>query len=174
MGFRIGQGYDVHKLVSERKLILGGVDVPFEKGLAGHSDADVLTHAIMDALLGAAGMGDIGKTFPDTNPYYKDISSLKLLWEVGQYLSKAGWRVENIDSCVIAQAPKLSASRDEMQGNISAALGIPAALVNVKFTTEEGLGFTGAGEGIAAQAVCLISRESGVMGGKRALGAHSI
>jgi 2-C-methyl-D-erythritol 2,4-cyclodiphosphate synthase len=133
--------------------------MPFEKGLDGHSDADVLTHAIMDALLGAAGMGDIGQTFPPTNAYYKGISSLRLLWEVGQYLAKAGWRIENIDSTVVAQAPRLSLIRNEMQGNIAASLGIPASLVNVKFTTEEGLGFTGEGEGIAAHAVCLICRD---------------
>jgi len=160
MGFRIGQGYDVHRLVVGRKLILGGVEIPFGKGLDGHSDADVLTHAIMDALLGAAGMGDIGQSFPDTHPYYKNISSLRLLWEVGQYLTKAGWSVENVDSTVVAQAPRLQFLRKEMEGNLAASLGIPASLVNVKFSTEEGLGFTGEGEGIAAQAICLISRRS--------------
>ena len=158
MGFRVGQGYDVHRLVEGRKLVLGGVDIPYKRGLVGHSDADVLLHAIIDALLGAAGFGDIGQAFPDTNPYYFGISSLKLLWEVKQYLDKNGWNIENIDSCVIAQAPRLSHLRDEMEGNIAASLAIPAACVNVKFTTEEGLGFSGAGLGIAAQAVCLISR----------------
>jgi 2-C-methyl-D-erythritol 2,4-cyclodiphosphate synthase len=158
MSFRIGQGYDVHRLVHGRKLVLGGVEVPFEKGLEGHSDSDVVVHAIMDALLGAAGMGDIGQAFSDSNPCYKDISSLRLLWEVGQTLAKAGWMVENIDSTIIAQAPRLQILRKEMEGNIAAALGIPASLVSVKFTTEEGLGFTGKGEGMAAQSVCLITR----------------
>ena len=157
MGFRVGHGYDVHRLTEGRRLILGGVEIPFAKGLDGHSDADVLVHAVMDALLGAAGMGDVGQIFPDTNPFYKNISSLRLLWETGQYLIKAGWAVENVDSTVVAQAPRMQVLRKEMQGNISAALGIPASMVNVKFTTEEGLGFTGNGEGIAAHAVCLIS-----------------
>lgn len=157
MSLRVGQGYDVHRLVKGRKLILGGVEIPFSKGLEGHSDADVLVHAVIDALLGAGGMGDIGQMFPDKNPYYKDISSLRLLWEVGQSLSRAGWRVENVDSTVIAQAPRLQILRKEMQGNIATALGIPASMVNVKFTTEEGMGFTGEGEGIAAHAVCLLN-----------------
>jgi len=157
MGFRIGQGYDVHQLVAGRKLILGGVEIPFTKGLLGHSDADVLVHAVLDSLLGAAGLGDMGQSFPDTNPYYKDISSLRLLWEVGQLLSKSGYRVENVDCTVVAQAPRLKVLRKEMEGNIATAVGIPAPMVNVKFTTEEGLGFTGKGEGIAAHAVCLIS-----------------
>jgi 2-C-methyl-D-erythritol 2,4-cyclodiphosphate synthase len=159
MGFRVGIGYDVHKLVEGRKLILGGVEIPFSKGLKGHSDADVLVHAIIDALIGAGGLGDIGQTFPDTNPYYKNISSLRLLWEVGQYLSKAGWQVENIDATLVAEAPRLLVLRKEMEGNIAAALGIAAFTVNVKFTTEEGLGFTGTGEGMAAHAVCLISKK---------------
>lgn len=158
MGFRIGHGYDVHRLEKNRRLVLGGVEIPFEKGLDGHSDADVLTHAIIDALLGAGGLGDIGRIFPDSNPFYKDISSLRLLWEVGQHLSKAGWQVENVDATVVAEAPRMAALREEMQVKIAAPLGIPASLVNVKFTTEEGLGFTGAGEGIAAHAVCLISK----------------
>ena len=161
MGFRVGHGYDVHRLVDGRRLIIGGVEIPFAKGLDGHSDADVLVHAVIDAILGAGGMGDIGQTFPDSNPYYKNISSLKLLWEVGQYLTKAGWLVENVDSTVVAQAPRMQILRKEMQGNIAAALGIPASMVNVKYTTEEGLGFTGVGEGIAAYAVCLI-RAKGV------------
>ncbi|MCL1842520.1 MAG: 2-C-methyl-D-erythritol 2,4-cyclodiphosphate synthase [Defluviitaleaceae bacterium] len=158
MSFRVGQGYDVHRLVEGRRLIIGGVEVPFAKGLLGHSDADVLTHAIMDALLGAGGFGDIGSIFPETSPNYKNITSLKLLWEVGQHLAKAGWQIENVDSTVIAEAPRMTILRNEMRGNIATALGIPASNVNVKFTTEEGLGFTGNGEGIAAQAVCLISR----------------
>jgi len=160
MRLRVGQGYDVHRLVVGRRLVLGGVEIPFEKGLEGHSDADVLTHAVMDALLGAAGMGDLGECFPDNQPQYKNISSLRLLWKVGQYLSKAGWYVENVDSTVVAQAPRLQVLRKEMEGNISTTLGIPASMVNVKFTTEEGMGFTGTGEGIAAHAVCLI-REKG-------------
>lgn len=160
MAFRVGQGYDVHRLVEGRRLILGGVEIPFEKGLLGHSNADVLTHAVIDALLGAGGFGDIGQLFPDTSPYYKDISSLCLLWEVGQCLSKAGWQVENVDATIVAQAPRLQVLRKEMQGNIAAALGIPTSKVNVKFTTEEGMGFTGAGEGIAAYAACLISDKS--------------
>jgi len=136
------------------------VEIPFEKGLDGHSDADVLVHAVMDALLGAAGMGDIGQLFPDTNPYYKGISSLRLLWEVGQSLSRGGWRVENVDCTVVAQAPRMQVLRKEMEGNIATALGIPASNVNVKYTTEEGMGFTGEGEGIAAHAVCLIGRSA--------------
>ncbi|MCL1842424.1 MAG: 2-C-methyl-D-erythritol 2,4-cyclodiphosphate synthase [Defluviitaleaceae bacterium] len=160
MGFRVGQGYDVHRLVAGRRLIIGGVEIPYEKGLLGHSDADVLVHAVIDALLGAAGMGDIGQIFPDASPYYKDISSLKLLWEVGQYLSKAGWNVENIDTTVVAEAPRMAVLRKEMRGKISAALGIPGSLVNVKFTTEEGLGITGSGEAIAAHAICLVSARS--------------
>jgi 2-C-methyl-D-erythritol 2,4-cyclodiphosphate synthase len=156
--YRIGQGYDVHRLVEGRRLVLGGVDIPYEKGLMGHSDADVLTHAIMDALLGAGGFGDIGQRFPDTHPNYKNISSLKLLWEVGQTLAKSGFRIENVDATVIAEAPRMQILRNEMQGNIATALGIPSYMVNIKFTTEEGLGFTGKGEGIAAQAACLISR----------------
>lgn len=156
MHFRIGQGYDVHRLVEDRKLILGGVDIPFEKGLLGHSDADVLTHAIIDALIGAAGLGDIGQHFPDTSAEYKNISSLKLLGMVKQLLNKNGWEIVNIDSTIVAQAPKLSPYRDEITNNIAATLNIPSTDVNVKAKTEEGLGFTGTGEGIAAQAVCLL------------------
>lgn len=154
---RIGTGYDVHRLVPERKLILGGVEIPFEKGLLGHSDADVLLHAVMDALLGAAAMGDIGKLFPDDDPTYKDISSILLLQLVGSALQKEMLWIENIDATVIAQAPKLRPYIDEMRENIANTLGISTSQVNVKATTEEGLGFTGAGEGIAAQAVALLS-----------------
>lgn len=158
MSFRVGQGYDVHRLEAGRRLILGGVEIPHEKGLLGHSDADVLVHAVMDALLGAGGLGDIGLSFEDTNPKYKNISSLRLLWDVMQMVRAVGWQVENVDTTVIAQAPKMCRYREQMRGNIATAIGIPVTAVNVKFTTEEGLGFTGKGEGIAAQAVCLISR----------------
>jgi len=159
MNFRIGQGYDAHRLVAGRKLILGGKEIPFHKGLCGHSDADVLSHAIIDALLGAAAIADIGELFPDTNEKYENISSMQLLWETSQYLAKLDYIIENIDSTIVAEAPKLSLYRNEMQGNISAALGISASSVSVKFTTEEGLGFTGTSEGIAAHAICLIRRE---------------
>ena len=154
---RIGMGYDVHKLVEGRKLILGGVEIPNEKGLLGHSDADVLLHAIMDALLGAAALGDIGKHFPDTDPAYKGISSIALLKEVGKILQENGYMIENIDSTVIAQRPKLLPYRPQMAENIAAALGIEKEQVSVKATTEEGLGFTGTGEGISAQAIALLS-----------------
>ncbi|MCL2361666.1 MAG: 2-C-methyl-D-erythritol 2,4-cyclodiphosphate synthase [Defluviitaleaceae bacterium] len=153
---RVGTGYDVHRLAENRKLILGGVDIPHEKGLLGHSDADVLTHAIMDALLGAAGLGDIGQHFPDTNPAYKDISSLCMLREVRKILEKESWGIENIDATIIAQAPRLSPYRDAMAQNIAKTLGIE--VVNIKATTEEGLGFTGTEQGIAAQAVVLLFR----------------
>ncbi|MCL2285932.1 MAG: 2-C-methyl-D-erythritol 2,4-cyclodiphosphate synthase [Firmicutes bacterium] len=158
MGLRVGQGYDVHKLVEGRKLVLGGVEIPYEKGLLGHSDADVLTHAIMDALVGAAGLGDIGRCFPDTDEKYKDISSLCLLADVKLLLEKDGWQVVNIDATVVAQAPKLLPYRSEMIENIANTLGMPEEDVNVKATTEEGLGFTGTGEGMAAYGVCLIDR----------------
>jgi 2-C-methyl-D-erythritol 2,4-cyclodiphosphate synthase len=154
---RIGHGYDVHKLVAERKLIIGGVDIPFEKGLLGHSDADVLTHAIMDALLGAATLGDIGLHFPDNDPAYKDADSIKLLEKVGDILESKLFVVDNIDATIIAQVPKMRPYIDTMRENIAKALKIPVSLVNVKATTEEGLGFTGVGEGIAAHAVCLLS-----------------
>ena len=154
---RIGHGYDVHKLVAERKLIIGGVDIPFEKGLLGHSDADVLTHAIMDALLGAAALGDIGLHLPDNDPTYKDADSIKLLEKVGDILESKLFVVDNIDATIIAQAPKMRPYIDTMRENIAKALRIPVSLVNVKATTEEGLGFTGTGEGIAAHAVCLLS-----------------
>jgi len=156
MNYRIGQGYDVHKLVAGRKLIVGGVEIPSQKGLLGHSDADVLTHAIIDALLGAAGLGDIGANFPDTNPLYKDVSSLQILWEVGKMIYKSGWQVQNIDATVVAEAPRMSGLRRAMQGNIATTLGISSNMVNVKFTTEEGLGFTGKEEGMSAQAICLL------------------
>ena len=148
---RIGTGYDVHRLAAGRKLILGGVTIPYERGLFGHSDADVLVHAIMDALLGAAGMGDIGIHFPDTDPQYEGISSLLLLKKVGGMLTNKGYKINNIDSTIVCQAPKLRPYIAEMEKNIALYLGIPEDRVNVKATTEERLGFTGSGEGIAAQ-----------------------
>lgn len=153
---RIGHGYDVHRLVGDRELILGGVCIPYEKGLLGHSDADVLTHAVMDALLGAAGLGDIGRYFPDTDPQYKGISSLKLLSCVAQKLFAAGYKVGNIDVTVIAQAPKLKDFIPQMQANLANTLGTEANRVNVKATTEEHLGFTGDGSGIACHSVCIL------------------
>ena len=153
---RVGQGYDVHRLVTGRKLILGGVEIPWEKGLLGHSDADVLTHAIMDALLGAAGMGDIGKAFPDTDPAWQDISSLLLLQRVMEQLQNQGYRVVNVDATLIAQAPKIAPYISSMREILACTMAIPAAQVNVKATTEEGLGFTGHGEGMSAMAVALI------------------
>ena len=154
---RVGMGYDVHKLVEGRKLILGGVEIPHTLGLLGHSDADVLLHAIMDALLGAAALGDIGKHFPDTDERYRGISSLKLLSHVGALLEEHQYVIENIDATVIAQKPKLRPFIEEMAGKIADTLGIEKTQVNVKATTEEHLGFTGREEGIASQAVCLIS-----------------
>ena len=154
---RIGQGYDVHRLVEGRKLILGGVEIPYEKGLLGHSDADVLLHAVMDALLGAAALGDIGQHFPDSDERYKGISSVELLKDVGKILQENGYLIENIDSTVIAQRPKLLPYRPQMAKNIADALGIEPDQVSVKATTEEGLGFTGTGEGISAQAIALLS-----------------
>ncbi len=154
---RIGQGYDVHRLVEGRRLILGGVEIPYEKGLLGHSDADVLLHAVMDALLGAAALGDIGQHFPDSDERYKGISSVELLKDVGKILQENGYLIENIDSTVIAQRPKLLPYRPQMAKNIADALGIEPDRVSVKATTEEGLGFTGAGEGISAQAIALLS-----------------
>ena len=153
---RIGHGYDVHRLVEGRKLILGGVDIPWERGLLGHSDADVLTHAVMDALTGAARLGDIGKLFPDTDPAYAGISSLKLLAEVGRLLNEQGYQVVNIDATLLAQAPKVGPYKQEMAENMARALGIQPDQVNVKATTEEGLGFTGDGSGMAAHAVVLL------------------
>lgn len=155
---RIGHGYDVHRLVPERKLILGGVEIPWDKGLLGHSDADVLVHAVMDALAGAARLGDIGKLFPDTDPAYKGISSLKLLGEVGRLLGERGFAVVNIDAALLAQAPKVAPYKAQMAENIAAALRIEPEQVNVKATTEEGLGFTGDGSGMAAHAVVLLER----------------
>ena len=153
---RIGHGYDVHRLVEGRKLILGGVALPWERGLLGHSDADVLTHAVMDALTGAARLGDIGKLFPDTDPAYAGISSLKLLAEVGRLLNERGYQVVNIDATLLAQAPKVGPYKQEMAENMARALGIQPDQVNVKATTEEGLGFTGDGSGMAAHAVVLL------------------
>ena len=153
---RIGHGYDVHRLVEGRKLILGGVDIPWEKGLLGHSDADVLVHAVMDALTGAARLGDIGKLFPDTDPAYAGISSLKLLSEVGRLLGEKGFAVVNIDATLLAQAPKVGPYKQAMAENMAAALGISPEQVKVKATTEEGLGFTGDGSGMAAHAVVLL------------------
>ena len=155
---RIGHGYDVHRLVEGRRLILGGVDIPWEKGLLGHSDADVLVHAVMDALSGAAHLGDIGKLFPDTDPAYAGISSVKLLTEVGRLLEKNGYTVVNIDTPLLAQAPKVGPNRQEMALNIANALHIEVAQVNIKATTEEGLGFTGDGSGMAAHAVVLLEK----------------
>lgn len=159
---RIGMGYDVHKLVEGRKLIIGGVEIPYEKGLLGHSDADVLLHAISDALLGAAALGDIGKHFPDTDPAYKGISSIVLLEHVGKLLEENCFFIENIDATIIAQAPKMRPHIDTMRENIAKALGISVEQVNVKATTEEGLGFTGTGEGISSQAICLLTSPVGV------------
>lgn len=155
---RIGHGYDVHRLVEGRRLILGGVDIPWEKGLLGHSDADVLVHAVMDALSGAARLGDIGKLFPDTDPAYAGISSVKLLTEVGRLLKKKGYTVVNIDATLLAQAPKVGPYRQEMALNIANALHIEVEQVNIKATTEEGLGFTGDGSGMAAHAVVLLEK----------------
>ena len=153
---RVGMGYDVHRLVENRKLILGGVEIPYEKGLIGHSDADVLVHAIMDALLGAAALGDIGKHFPDTDPNYEGISSIKLLTYVAELLEENHYIIENIDATVIAQKPKLRPYMEEMTEKIAGALGIEQNQLNLKATTEEGLGFTGSGEGMAAQAICCL------------------
>ena len=154
---RVGMGYDVHKLVEGRKLILGGVEIVHTLGLLGHSDADVLLHAIMDALLGAAALGDIGKHFPDTDPAYKGISSMKLLEHVGKLLEEKGYVIDNIDATIIAQKPKLRPYIEDMEQNIAKALGISKEQVNVKATTEEGLGFTGAQEGISANAICSLT-----------------
>ena len=153
---RIGTGYDVHKLVEGRKLILGGVEIPYDKGLLGHSDADVLVHAIMDAILGAGALGDIGKHFPDNDDAYKGISSIILLKRVSDIIKKEGYEIGNIDSTIIAQRPKLAMYIPAMRENIANALGISVSQINVKATTEEGLGFTGEGLGIASQAICLL------------------
>ncbi len=154
---RIGTGYDVHRLVEGRKLILGGVEIPYEKGLLGHSDADVLLHAIMDALLGAAALGDIGALFPDSDPRYEGADSMKLTRKVARLLAEHGFLIENVDATVVAQAPKLRPYIDTMRKNIAEALGIDLSQVSVKATTEEHLGFTGAGEGIAVQAAALLT-----------------
>ena len=155
---RVGMGYDVHKLVEGRDLIMGGVKIPYEKGLLGHSDADVLLHAISDALLGAAALGDIGKHFPDTDPKYKGADSLKLLEHVGKLLDERLYVIENIDATIIAQRPKMAPHIQKMRENIAGALGLEVDQVNVKATTEEGLGFTGSGEGISSQAICAIEK----------------
>ena len=155
---RVGMGYDVHRLTAGRKLILGGVEIPYGKGLLGHSDADVLVHAVMDALLGAAALGDIGKHFPDTDPEYEGISSIRLLEHVGRLLDEKGYVIENIDATIIAQRPKMRPYIDQMRENIAEALMIETDQVNVNGTTEEGLGFTGSGEGISSQAVCALER----------------
>ena len=157
---RIGHGYDVHRLVPDRELVLGGVHIPYELGLLGHSDADVLLHAVMDALLGAAGLRDIGYHFPDTDPRYKGADSMELLRRVGEMLRQAGFRVGNIDVTMIAQKPKLKDYIPQMARNIAAALDTDVSRVNVKATTEEHLGFTGAGEGMSCHAVCILTEET--------------
>lgn len=158
---RIGMGYDVHRLTKDRRLILGGVEIPYEKGLLGHSDADVLLHAVMDALLGAAALGDIGRHFPDTDPAYKGISSIKLLEHVGSLIEDELYVIGNIDATIIAQRPKMAPHIEQMRKNIAQALKIDISQVNIKATTEEGLGFTGSGEGISSQAVaCLETVEN--------------
>ncbi|MBB6715329.1 2-C-methyl-D-erythritol 2,4-cyclodiphosphate synthase [Clostridium gasigenes] len=154
---RIGMGYDVHRLVENRDLILGGVTIPYKKGLLGHSDADVLVHAVIDSLLGATALGDIGTHFPDTDPKYKNISSIDLLKEVGILIHTNGYSISNIDSTIIAQAPKMSPHIQTMRENISKALNITLDKINIKATTEEGLGFTGTGEGISSQSICLVT-----------------
>ena len=161
---RIGNGYDVHRLTENRKLILGGVEIPYDKGLLGHSDADVLIHAVMDALLGAAALGDIGKHFPDTDPVYKGADSRELLSHVRRLIEDKGYFIENIDATIIAQKPKLASYIPEMKENIAGVLKISPDQVNVKATTEEGLGFTGQGLGIAASAVCLLSEIQNYIG----------
>ncbi len=153
---RIGHGYDVHKLVEGRRCIIGGVDIPHETGLLGHSDADVLTHAVMDALLGAAALGDIGKLFPDTDTRFADADSIALLREVAYCLDENGWKLGNLDATILAQAPKMAPHIAKMRENLAQALGVTVDCVSVKATTEEGLGFTGAKQGIAAHAVCLL------------------
>ena len=159
MNFRIGHGYDVHRLVEGRDLILGGVNIPWKLGLLGHSDADVLTHAIMDAILGAAAMGDIGMLFPDNDPTFKGADSLLLLKEVMRRVREAGWEVVNIDATVLAQAPKLSPYKLQMRENLAAAAGLDVSQVSVKATTEEGLGWTGSSEGMAVHALALLTKK---------------
>lgn len=158
MNIRVGHGFDVHAFAEGRRLVIGGVDIPCERGLAGHSDADVLLHAICDALLGAAGLGDIGHHFPDSDPRYKGVDSRELLRHVAKLLADAGWRTGNVDATIIAQAPRMAPHIPGMRANIAADLGLTAEAVNVKATTTERLGFTGRREGIAAEAVCLIVR----------------
>ena len=159
---RIGHGYDVHRLAAGRKLILGGVEIPFERGLDGHSDADVLAHSVMDALLGAAALGDIGQLFPDTDERFRGADSLELLRQVAELLRRRGWRLGNLDCTVIAQAPKLAPFIEEMRARLAAALDASPSQVSVKATTEERLGFTGAGEGIASHCVCLLEQDARV------------
>lgn len=161
MDYRIGQGYDVHRLAEGRKLILGGVEIPYEKGLLGHSDADVLTHAVMDAILGALALGDIGQHFPDTDPVFKGANSVKLLKAVVSLVGQKGWKVHNLDATVAAQRPKLAPYIGEMRVRLADAMKIPVDRVSVKATTEEGLGITGNGDGMTATAVCLLAREEG-------------
>ena len=170
---RVGMGYDVHRLVEDRPLILGGVEIPYEKGLLGHSDADVLLHAIMDALLGAAALGDIGKHFPDTDAAYKGASSIKLLEHVGKLLEEKCYMIDNIDATIIAQKPKMRDYIDTMRKNVADTLGIELDQVNIKATTEEGLGFTGSGEGISSQAICSISSYYEHMGNNAPAGCAS-
>ena len=158
---RVGMGYDVHKLVEGRDLILGGVKIPWEKGLLGHSDADVLLHAVMDALLGAAALHDIGRHFPDTDPKYKGASSMKLLAHVGKLLEENMYVINNIDATIIAQRPKMAPHIEEMRENVAKVLHLEVSQVNIKATTEEGLGFTGQGLGIASNAICLVKKEKG-------------
>ncbi|HCW05467.1 MAG TPA: 2-C-methyl-D-erythritol 2,4-cyclodiphosphate synthase [Clostridium sp.] len=157
---RIGMGYDVHKLVEDKDLIIGGVKIPFDKGLSGHSDADVLTHAIMDSILGAAALGDIGRHFPDTDPQYKGASSISLLKVVGRLIRENNYEIVNIDSTIIAQKPKMAPHILTMRENIAKALNIDISQINVKATTEEGLGFTGKGEGISSQSICLLKEKN--------------
>lgn len=158
--FRIGQGFDVHRFSENRRLILGGVDIPFDRGLAGHSDADVLTHAICDALLGAAALGDIGRHFPDTDPQFKDANSLKLLARVVELVDSSGWSIGNIDATVIAQSPRLAPHIDAMRSKLGQACDLDSERLAIKATTSEGLGFTGRSEGIAAMAIALLIRKS--------------
>lgn len=153
---RIGLGYDVHKLVENRELIIGGVNIPYEKGLLGHSDADVLLHAIMDSILGAAALGDIGKHFPDTDTRYKGISSIELLKQVGSFIREKGYEIGNIDATIVAQKPKMAPHIEDMRKNITSTLNITLEQINIKATTEEGLGFTGSGCGISSQSICLL------------------
>ena len=155
---RIGHGYDVHRLTENRACIIGGVHIPYEKGLAGHSDADVLTHAVMDAMLGAAAMGDIGRLFPDNDDAFLDADSMKLLCDVRERLHANGWKLGNLDATIVAQAPKMAPHIEQMRQNLADCIGVDISCINVKATTEEHMGFTGSGDGIAAHAVCLIEK----------------